>query len=98
MHVQPYPSTHIIKQQILMYAECTSDSEFKGKFAPDLVGKNSVPPLMTFLLNKVGVLFQHCPVQLQVSEACSSRHLYSQVMITALLSDLTGLQLMHLSE
>ncbi|DBA89363.1 TPA: hypothetical protein ACH3X1_016224 [Trebouxia sp. C0004] len=35
-----------------VYAACTSDSEIKGKFAPDLVGKNSVPSL-TSLLNKV---------------------------------------------
>ena len=75
-----------------------SDSEFKSKFAPDLVGENSVPPLMTSLLNKVGVLLQHCIVQLQIPEAYSSRELYSQVMSTALLSDLTDLQLMHLSE
>ena len=55
-----YSRTHqpkSLKQQILVYAECTSDSEFKCKFAPDLVGKNSVPPLMTTLLNKVGLLF-----------------------------------------
>ncbi|DBA98092.1 TPA: hypothetical protein ACH3X1_014713 [Trebouxia sp. C0004] len=52
MHVQPYPSTQTIKQEILVYAECTSDSEFKGKFAPDLVGNNSVPSLMTSPLNK----------------------------------------------
>lgn len=57
MHVPPYSSTQIIKQQILVYAECTSDSEFKGKFAPDLVGKNSVPPLMTSLLNKANRYF-----------------------------------------
>ncbi len=87
MHVQPYPSTQTIKQQIHVYAECTSDSEFKGKFAPDLVGENSVPTL----LNKVGVLFQHCTVQLQVPEVYSSLQLYSQVMSTALVSDLTGL-------
>ncbi|DBA98306.1 TPA: hypothetical protein ACH3X1_001226 [Trebouxia sp. C0004] len=57
MHVQPYPSTQTIKQQILVYAECTSDSEFKSKFAPDLVGKNSVPSLMTSLLNKANRYF-----------------------------------------
>ncbi|DBA77814.1 TPA: hypothetical protein ACH3X1_009171 [Trebouxia sp. C0004] len=39
MHVQPYPSTQTIKQQTLVYAECTSDSEFKGKFAPDLANR-----------------------------------------------------------
>ncbi|DBA98247.1 TPA: hypothetical protein ACH3X1_001171 [Trebouxia sp. C0004] len=57
MHVQPCPSTQTIKQQTLVYAECTSDSEFKGKFAPDLVGKNSVPSLMTSLLNKANRYF-----------------------------------------
>ncbi|DBB04416.1 TPA: hypothetical protein ACH3X1_012898 [Trebouxia sp. C0004] len=57
MHVQPYPSTQPIKQQILAYAECTSDSEFKGKSAPDLVVKNSVPSLMQSLLNKANRYF-----------------------------------------
>jgi hypothetical protein len=66
MHIQPYPTTQAIKQQILVYAECNSSTEFKDKFAPDLVGKNTMAPLMTFLLNKVGFLFQHCTVQLQV--------------------------------
>jgi len=56
MHIQPYPTTQAIKQQILVYAECNSSTEFKDKFAPDLVGKNTIAPLMTFVLNKAGVV------------------------------------------
>jgi len=54
-HIEPYPTTHIIKQKILVYAECNSNTEFEDKFAPELVGKNTMAPLPTMLLNKVGV-------------------------------------------
>ncbi len=52
MHIEPYPATHIIKQRILVHAECNPNTEFKDKFAPDLIGKNTMAPLMTSLLNK----------------------------------------------
>jgi len=67
-HIGPHPTTHINKQKILVYAECNSNTEFKDKFAPELVGKNTMALLTTMLLNKVGFLFQHCTVQLQVPE------------------------------
>ena len=56
MHIEPHPITHIIKQQILVYVECTSNTEFKDNFAPELVGKNTTASLMTILLDKVGFL------------------------------------------
>jgi len=33
MHIEPYPATHIIKQRILVHAECNHNTEFKDKFA-----------------------------------------------------------------
>ena len=64
MHIEPHPITHIIKQRILVYVECNSNTDVK---AQKLVGKNT-SALLTILLDKVGFLFHCCTVHLQVPE------------------------------
>ena len=60
MHIEPHPTTHIIKQRTLVYVECNSNTEFK---AQNFVGKNT-RALLTILLDKVGFLFHRCTVDL----------------------------------
>ena len=59
MRLEPFPPTRLIKQQILVYAECTSDTQFVEKYDPGARAQGRQPQLMTDLMVKVRCFCLH---------------------------------------
>ena len=56
-----------------------ANTEFNDDFARELVGKNTMAPLMTIVLDNVGVCFITVLFVCKYQKQCSSQYLHSSL-------------------